>query len=476
MVGLQYFGSRISANISRREPEGYLYCLNVPIARTGVQKYLASEIGLDGSSVVEVHRTEDEVFNPAAMASFEGMPVTRDHPPEEVDVQNIGAYQRGHVQNVRRGSGAEKDCLMADFVVTHIDLIHDILDNKVRDVSCGYEVEYKEDDNGRVYQAGIRGNHVAIVDSGRAGERVSIRDAAFENGAAGTDRKGIGGHTMAKKGSIWARMFTSFARDSAVAPEEVIEAADEIFNEAEVQKEQEKPAVDRKACGKDEMTAPFPEMTKKEDPMAAKDEGEDELLRLVSELASEVKSLKEMVLSKPASAAQDEDEDEDIIIPAKEEAKPDETSLDALEKEMSEEPMEPLQEDEDEDEPFDTPLNEGSVTVKPEDIETDEDFPAEVEGEKGPDEKTREAVVSAINDLKPIIAGLPAKDRKRAADAASRALRRVAGMEPVPSKGAKDKLASVAGRKKVVQAKDSQMDERKLGQDIMRKRNPHYKA
>ncbi len=45
-----YYGTKISDNLSRREPEGYLLCLNVPVARTGVQEYLPEELGLDLSS------------------------------------------------------------------------------------------------------------------------------------------------------------------------------------------------------------------------------------------------------------------------------------------------------------------------------------------------------------------------------------------------------------------------------------------
>ena len=41
-----YYGTRLSENISRREPEGYLFCLNVPVARTGTQEYLPEELGL----------------------------------------------------------------------------------------------------------------------------------------------------------------------------------------------------------------------------------------------------------------------------------------------------------------------------------------------------------------------------------------------------------------------------------------------
>ena len=47
---MHYYGTRLSENISRREPEGYLLCLNVPVARTGTQEYLAGELGLPTAS------------------------------------------------------------------------------------------------------------------------------------------------------------------------------------------------------------------------------------------------------------------------------------------------------------------------------------------------------------------------------------------------------------------------------------------
>ena len=77
-----YFGTRLSENISKREPEGYLICLNVPVARTGTQEYLPGELGMQGMDdrMIPVERTAEEVFSAACMASFEGMPVTDDHP------------------------------------------------------------------------------------------------------------------------------------------------------------------------------------------------------------------------------------------------------------------------------------------------------------------------------------------------------------------------------------------------------------
>ena len=180
---MQYYGNRISENISRREPEGYLLCLNVPVARTGMQEYLPEELGLgSGPGFIQVYRPEEEVFAPETMASFEAVPVTNDHPRDGVDLDNIRRLQAGHAQNVRRGSGEEADLLLADLVITDERLIEAILGGK-REISCGYTYELAEE-NGRYIQRKIRGNHIAVVDAGRAGARVSIKDHMGSKGKA----------------------------------------------------------------------------------------------------------------------------------------------------------------------------------------------------------------------------------------------------------------------------------------------------
>ena len=148
-----YYGSRLSPN-QTMTPEGFLICLNVPIARTGVQTYLRRELGLmdDPEGLVDVIRTEDEVFSTATIASFEGKPATEDHPPMEVTPDNITAYDKGHVQNVHRGTGDESDLLIADLYITSPPLIEAIQSGRLREVSCGYDCEYRQDEQGRLYQ------------------------------------------------------------------------------------------------------------------------------------------------------------------------------------------------------------------------------------------------------------------------------------------------------------------------------------
>ena len=209
---MQYYGTRLSENISRREPEGYLLCLNVPVARTGTQEYLPEELGLPGGGgTIPVYRPEEEVFAPETVASFEGMPVTNDHPPDGVDIENIRRLQMGHAHNVRRGTGEEEDLLLADLIITDPRLIDAILEGK-REISCGYTYELAKE-NGQYIQRKIRGNHIAVVDAGRAGPRVCIKDADYKGGK----------HFMNRKNKVFAKLMARMARDGDTeALEEVI--------------------------------------------------------------------------------------------------------------------------------------------------------------------------------------------------------------------------------------------------------------
>ncbi|MDE1905287.1 MAG: DUF2213 domain-containing protein [Rhodospirillales bacterium] len=158
-------------------PEGYLVCHDVPIARTGMMLYAAGEVPVEGDNVgeVRIERVADEVFRAETMASFEGKPVTIEHPPEFVNPQNFHTYARGVVQNVRRGSGVEDDYLFADLVIHSQEAI-DAVNSGTREVSCGYEADYEQTEPGRGVQRNIIGNHVALVERGRCGPRCAIGD------------------------------------------------------------------------------------------------------------------------------------------------------------------------------------------------------------------------------------------------------------------------------------------------------------
>ncbi|MBW7622349.1 DUF2213 domain-containing protein [Citrobacter portucalensis] len=183
---MKYFFETRLGETRYRMADGSLLCKDVPIARTGSQVYLPEEIDLepDASGTVTVWRTEDEVFSPETMASFEGVAVTLGHPEDAgggilfVNPANFAELAHGHIQNVRRGTGDKSDLLIADVLVKRQEAI-DAIEAGLTDVSCGYDALYKQLSPGKGKQHQITGNHLAVgIDRGRAGSRCAIGDSA----------------------------------------------------------------------------------------------------------------------------------------------------------------------------------------------------------------------------------------------------------------------------------------------------------
>lgn len=206
-MAIAYYGARISPHMTDT-PEGYLICHDVPINRTGTQEYMAREMQLDGDPerLVAVMRYPEDVFEDAALASFEGKDVTAGHPPENLDAGNQAAYSKGHVENVRRVG----DTTVADLYIKDPSLVSDIKNGVLREVSCGYTCVYEPDGAG-YKQTKIRGNHVAVVPKGRAGHDVAIQDAAPEAEK--------GRNTMSKFSHAILTAFGMAAKDAS--PEEL---------------------------------------------------------------------------------------------------------------------------------------------------------------------------------------------------------------------------------------------------------------
>ena len=171
---IYYYGNQISPN-QLETGEGFLICKNVPVARIGDMEYYGRELGLseDPDRLITVRRLAEDVFEPAAVASFEGKPVTDGHPSEQyVTPENYSAYAKGHIENLRRQDGY----LVGDIHLNDAALISDVANGVKREVSCGYQCEYVPLPDGTFKQIHIRGNHVAVVPKGRAGSMVSIKD------------------------------------------------------------------------------------------------------------------------------------------------------------------------------------------------------------------------------------------------------------------------------------------------------------
>mgnify|MGYP002512728559 FL=1 len=314
-----YYGDKISTNIAKT-PEGFLICKNVPIARTGYQTYLESELIEDGdpSERVNVYRSPDEVFSPATLASFEGKPVCNGHPCVDVTPDNYKVYSKGHVQHVRIGKGDDADKILADLYITDKDLIDEIQNGK-REVSAGYYAEDKEDSTGRICQTKIRGNHVAVVDEGRAGRSVCIRDAAKDINSSINNPSGGLSMKMDRKRKV-ANLVARYLRDAEPDQlEERLKDAAEVLNE-ELAKEDED-VIEEKEEMKDACKDEDPkdmELWKKIDEIMARLDAIEERFHdedpKEDEAPEDAPLADEDELEEEAEVISDEDEDEDLDI------------------------------------------------------------------------------------------------------------------------------------------------------------------
>ena len=142
------------------------------LTRTGIFTYRNA----DGSERREL-RLPEEVFHADALESFGLVPVTDDHPTEILDATNTKDHARGALSEGVRRDG---EFVRATMLVYDASLIEKMEAGKV-ELSCGYTCDMDETPGtyrGQRYDAvqkNIRGNHVAVVDIGRAGPEARVR-------------------------------------------------------------------------------------------------------------------------------------------------------------------------------------------------------------------------------------------------------------------------------------------------------------
>jgi hypothetical protein len=335
-------------------------------------EYLRGEIGLEDSpnEVVTVIRG-DNIFDLAVLASFEGKPTTNEHPPKDVEPLNYATYAVGHVQNVRRGADKDSDKIVADLFFTDPRAISDIEEGK-REVSSGYTAQYTLNEDGTFSQIEIRGNHVALVDNGRAGKSVSIKDELPTKIERRTRKM-----SKPTKTSGFLNIFAKSVRDAK--PDEI----DELVQDAAE-------TVEKLTA---EETAPAPaakEEVKDCDP--AKGGALDALLGAITALTAKIDAL---------SAAKTPDE-----LPAAVEEAAAEQKEDAIDKLLGE-----LETGDDGESPTE---QEEAVTVSASALDDDE-----------VSEITADAAIRIIKNARPAIAAIAdPKERKRVTDALSASIRK----------------------------------------------------
>jgi len=183
-----YFADALTLDAPRPLPGGYV-AVRAKAARTGVYDYLASEPSIadalpDGhtfkpTDVVKVLRDERTVFDQRSVHSFIGKPITDDHPSVAVTADNHRQLSRGTIMGAAWEEGGY---LSFDLLLTDAEAISKVKGGK-RELSNGYSAELEFGDftapdgtKCHARQKSIVGNHVALVDRGRAGSECAIKD------------------------------------------------------------------------------------------------------------------------------------------------------------------------------------------------------------------------------------------------------------------------------------------------------------
>ena len=254
-----FLASQLTEHI-REMDDGSLVVEDCPIARTGFQTYAvrdlpqesARELGIDLSNPnasIDLYRPASEVFRPEFLASLEGRPIVDSHPPGFVTPENFNQYAKGHIQNVRKGEQMEDGELpvIADLVISAEPLVSKVRNKTARDVSLGYDFAIRRDGK-KITQCEMIANHAAIVPSGRAGDLISIGDAAPSESpptiAPSANPQGAATSLTSTKAAqpkkekpvanllkhLKGLALTAYAKDSE-DPEKVAEAAEVLNNE-----------------------------------------------------------------------------------------------------------------------------------------------------------------------------------------------------------------------------------------------------
>lgn len=163
----------------RRTSDGYLVA-EARVARTGIQIYRGSDIGLYDKDTVRVYRPPEEVFGREAMRTYANRPVTMEHPPQMVDADSWKSTAIGQTGEdvVRDGEYVRVPLLLMDG-----EAINVVSDGTKKELSMGYTAEIEIADgttpDGERYDAiqrNLRMNHLAVVAKARGGSELRIGD------------------------------------------------------------------------------------------------------------------------------------------------------------------------------------------------------------------------------------------------------------------------------------------------------------
>ena len=172
------------ATARRTDDDGHLHVTQSNVSKAAVNGYYGREIpnsermGLDPNRIYKLLRDPEELQRGAA--SFNGKPLLVLHKPQTAE-DHDHELTVGSVNNV----SFSHPYLKGDLSVWHGPAIAGINNNQQRQLSASYRYDADMTAgtfNGEAYDGvmrNIRGNHVALVENGRAGKDVLVGDSAI---------------------------------------------------------------------------------------------------------------------------------------------------------------------------------------------------------------------------------------------------------------------------------------------------------
>ena len=352
------------------------------------------------------------------MASFEGKPFTDNHPIEDVTPDNFMIYGKGTVTNVRRGTGNEDNLLLADIIIYNKKQIDEVESKQKREISCGYECDYIPYEDGYM-QKNIVGNHVALVDAGRAGSKVAIKDKKTQKGSKkmSEENRAFKIPRRAKSASDYLKAVGLKVVAKDAEPEEILDAVEELIEE-----------------GKGDNVV---EETKEEVNEKIQEEPQSDERKMIDaeEFRTAIKEIKDAI--------------SELVLANK---SPEETGIESLD-----ELVEELTGDEEEEE---------AEVIEAEEETTDEELEEE-------STNVNDSAIELIRVLKPIIAAVPdPKQRKKMSDGLSKVVKKqLKGKKKTEKPNVYGDMVNKRSK-----YKDSKrIADEDVGMLIAKKYNPHYK-
>lgn len=174
------------------DDNGYLHVGISNITKEQVAPYLGSEIpgfeklGLKPDEIYNVYRPASELSKPATVESLNGIPVLLKHAEDSAE-----APASNRVGSTGTDAKWEPPYLTNSLHIQDADAIRRINDGTMREISMGYfytPVLRQGEFEGEPYDVvmtDISCNHVALVEEGRAGHDVSVKDSTLTLPAGG---------------------------------------------------------------------------------------------------------------------------------------------------------------------------------------------------------------------------------------------------------------------------------------------------